>query len=77
MTKNFGDWQWEPSMAMQVHGITSRFPFDFESIERKALLTRCLIGCTGMSRPRAGDGSHAARKYRCVLALRHHSANDG
>ena len=35
MTKNFGDWQWTV-YGDAVHGISSRFPFDFESIERKA-----------------------------------------
>ena len=36
MTKNFGDWQWTV-YGDAVHGISSRFPFDFESIERKAI----------------------------------------
>src|ERR1700757_3154687 len=35
MAKNFGDWQWTV-YGDAVHGISSRFPFDFESIERKA-----------------------------------------
>src|ERR1700752_1427691 len=35
MTKNFGDWQWTV-YGDAVHGISLRFPFDFESIERKA-----------------------------------------
>src|ERR1700754_2579497 len=35
MTKNFGDWQWTV-YGDAVHGISSRFPFDFETIERKA-----------------------------------------
>src|SRR3984885_13785102 len=35
MTKNFGAWQWTV-YGDAVHGISSRFPFDFESIERKA-----------------------------------------
>ena len=35
MTKNFGDWQWTV-YGDAVHGISSRFPFDFASIERKA-----------------------------------------
>src|SRR5260370_40877564 len=36
MAKNFGDWQWTV-YGDAVHGISSRFPFDFESIERKAI----------------------------------------
>ena len=36
MTKNFGDFQWSV-YGDAVRGITSRFPFDFESIERKAV----------------------------------------
>jgi lactate 2-monooxygenase len=35
MPKNFGDFQWTV-YGDAVHGISSRFPFDFESIERKA-----------------------------------------
>ena len=36
MTKNFGDFQWSV-YGDAVRGITSRYPFDFESIERKAV----------------------------------------
>src|SRR4029078_12358153 len=36
MSKNFGDFQWSV-YGDAVRGITSRFPFDFESIERKAV----------------------------------------
>ena len=35
MAKNFGDFQWSV-YGDAVRGISSRFPFDFESIERKA-----------------------------------------
>ena len=35
MSKNFGDFQWSV-YGDAIHGISSRFPFDFESIERKA-----------------------------------------
>jgi lactate 2-monooxygenase len=35
MTKNFGDFQWSV-YGDAVRGISSRYPFDFESIERKA-----------------------------------------
>jgi len=36
MTKNFGDWQWTV-YGDAIRGINSRYPFDFESIERKAI----------------------------------------
>src|ERR1700721_80308 len=36
MTKDFGDWQWTV-YGDAVHGRSSRFPFDFETIERKAV----------------------------------------
>ncbi|MFY9764183.1 MAG: alpha-hydroxy-acid oxidizing protein, partial [Mycobacterium sp.] len=36
MTKNFGDFQWSV-YGDALRGITSRYPFDFESIERKAI----------------------------------------
>ena len=36
MTKNFGDFQWSV-YGDAVRGISSRYPFDFESIERKAI----------------------------------------
>ena len=35
MSTNFGDFQWSV-YGDAVRGITSRYPFDFESIERKA-----------------------------------------
>src|SRR6478752_7243844 len=35
MSKNFGDFQWSV-YGDALRGITSRYPFDFESIERKA-----------------------------------------
>src|SRR6185437_8633717 len=35
MSKNFGDFQWS-LYGDALRGITSRYPFDFESIERKA-----------------------------------------
>jgi lactate 2-monooxygenase len=36
MTKNFGDFQWSV-YGDALRGVTSRYPFDFESIERKAI----------------------------------------
>jgi isopentenyl diphosphate isomerase/L-lactate dehydrogenase-like FMN-dependent dehydrogenase len=36
MAKNFGDFQWTV-YGDALHGITTRYPFDFESIERKAI----------------------------------------
>src|SRR6478609_6639115 len=36
MSKNFGDFQWSV-YGDALRGITSRYPFDFESIERKAI----------------------------------------
>ena len=36
MSKNFGDFQWSV-YGDGLRGITSRYPFDFESIERKAI----------------------------------------
>ena len=58
MTKNFGDWQWTV-YGDAVHGISSRFPFDFESIERKAFdaMPDWIPVCLGRGRRR----SHAAR----------------
>ena len=35
MSKNFGDFQWSV-YGDALRGINSRYPFDFESIERKA-----------------------------------------
>ena len=46
MTKNFGDFQWSV-YGDAVRGITSRFPFDFESIERKAIDALAFIADAG------------------------------
>ena len=74
MTKNFGDFQWSV-YGDAVRGITSRFPFDFESIERKAV--DVLPDWVYRYVSAAGGRSHAARQCRCVFALWDHSPNDG
>jgi len=74
MSTNFGDFQWSV-YGDALRGITSRYPFDFESIERKAFeaLPDWVYRYVSAA---AGDG-RTQRANVDAFALWDHSPNDG